>query len=89
MEGLTFTASASLLFSGLLLLPTQQNLGIIFVSTFWAPYGGYAYCRRIWMRRPPSLPIAPVYEGPLPVSVVVAEEDPIAIREPERTRATS
>ena len=79
MEGISASVSVTMLFSGLLLLSSQMNLGIILVSTFWAPYGGYKYVQRVWgPRAPPSksqLPTAPVYEGPLPVAVVV-DEDP-------------
>lgn len=67
-----------MLFSGLLLLSSDVNLGIILVSTFWVPFGGYKYAQRVWgprPARPKAIPTAPVYEGPLPVAVVV-DEDP-------------
>lgn len=78
MEGISLTVSVCMLFSGLLLLSSSQDLGIILVSTFWAPYGGYKYVQRVWGPRPSppkGIPTAPVYEGPLPVAVVV-DEDP-------------
>ena len=72
--------SAVLLFAGATLLPTEEKyLGIIFMSLFWAPYGGYKYAQRACGRRMSVLkpiPTAPVYTGPLPVTVVV-EEDPV------------
>lgn len=78
MEGISATVSACMLFSGLLLLSSSLDMGIILVSTFWVPYGGYLYLRRVApsrVPRPKAIPTAPVYEGPLPVAVVV-DEDP-------------
>lgn len=78
MEGFAASVSATMLFSGLLLLSSSQDLGILFTALFWAPYGGYKYAQRVWGRRPSppkGIPTAPVYEGPLPVAVVV-DEDP-------------
>ena len=77
MEAAAGSVSFTMLFSGLLLLSSSLDLGIILVSTFWAPYGGYKYAQRVWGSPPPpkSIPTAPVYEGPLPVAVVV-DEDP-------------
>ena len=70
---------AVLLFAGATLLPTtQKDLGIIFMTCFWAPYGLYWYTSRVCGRRPPlkPYPTAPVFTGPLPVATVV-EEDPV------------
>lgn len=84
MEGASLLTSGTLLFAGMILLPTAfTNLGIIFLSFFWVPYGLYRYSRRVcgWRRpdrRPKPLPTAPVYEGPLPIAVVV-DEDPRAL----------
>ena len=67
-----------LLLAGGILLPTsEKNLGIIFMTCFWVPYGAYCYIRRV-SGPPPSqvkLPTAPVLEAPLPIAVVV-DEDP-------------
>jgi hypothetical protein len=78
MEGVALSVSATMLFAGLLLLSSSIDLGILLVSTFWAPYGGYKYAQRVCGR--PSTPskrppVAPVFEGPLPVAAVV-DEDP-------------
>lgn len=81
MEGVAAMTSATLLFAGATLLPTEERyLGIIFMSLFWAPYCSYKYAERVCGRRPASskaFPTAPVYTGPLPIAVVVAEEDPV------------
>ena len=84
MEGASLLTSMTLLFAGgILLSGSSFNLGIIFISFFWVPYGAYRYSRRVcgWprpVRRPKPLPTAPVYEGPLPIAVVV-DEDPRAL----------
>ena len=76
MEGFSMLTGMVLLFAGAILLPTsQQNLGIIFMSGFWVPYGLYWYIRRVSGPPHPKLPTAPVFTGPLPVAVVV-DEDP-------------
>lgn len=64
-----------LLLTGGILLPTpEKNLGIIFMTCFWVPYGAYWYIRRVSPSHP-KLPTAPVLEAPLPIAVVV-DEDP-------------
>ncbi len=67
-----------LLLAGGILLPTsEKNLGIIFMTCFWVPYGAYWYIQRV-SGPPPSpakIPTAPVLEAPLPIAVVV-DEDP-------------
>jgi hypothetical protein len=77
MEGASmFTGMVMLLAGGILLPTTEKNLGIIFMSCFWVPYGAYWYIRRA--AGPPlerKVPTAPVLEAPLPVAVVV-DEDP-------------
>ncbi len=65
-----------LLLAGGILLPTsEKDLGIIFMTCFWVPYGAYWYLRRVSGPPNPKLPTAPVFTGPLPVAVVV-DEDP-------------
>jgi hypothetical protein len=79
MEGASMFTGMALLLGGAILLPTsEKNLGIIFMTCFWAPYGLYWYTSRVCGRQPPlqKLPTAPVYTGPLPVAVVV-DEDPV------------
>ena len=74
MEGASMMTGMVLLMTGGILLPTsEKNLGIIFMTCFWVPYGAYWYLRRV--SPPPKLPTAPVFMGPLPVAVVV-DEDP-------------
>jgi hypothetical protein len=77
MEGASTMTGMALLLAGGILLPTpEKNLGIIFMTCFWVPYGAYWYIRRV--SGPPSqrkLPTAPVLEAPLPIAVVV-DEDP-------------
>jgi hypothetical protein len=74
MEAMSILTGMVMLLSGGILLPTsQQNLGIIFMTCFWVPYGAYLFVRRV--SPPPKLPVAPVFTGPLPVAVVV-DEDP-------------
>ena len=64
-----------LLLAGGILLPTpEKNLGIIFMTCFWVPYGAYWYIRRVSPSQR-KLPTAPVLEAPLPIAVVV-DEDP-------------
>ncbi len=77
MEGASMLTGMVLLLAGGILLPTEEkNLGIIFMTCFWVPYGAYWYIRRVSGPRPdPKLPSAPVFTGPLPVAVVV-DEDP-------------
>lgn len=77
MEGASMLTGMVLLLSGGILLPTsEKNLGIIFMTCFWVPYGAYWYIRRVsGPRLPAKVPTAPVYDGPLPVAVVV-DEDP-------------
>jgi hypothetical protein len=85
MEAASLLTSMTLLFAGgILLTGTSFNLGIIFISFFWVPYGAYRYTLRVCghrprpRSRPKTIPTAPVYEGPLPIAVVV-EEDPCAL----------
>ena len=87
MQGVSLLTSATLLFAGLLLLSGQStDLGIIFITIFWVPYGAYRYTQRVCGHRgrarpparPKTIPTAPVYEGPLPIAVVV-DEDPCAM----------
>lgn len=78
MEGAAALTSACLLFSGAILLPAEKNTGILFMTLFWVPYGAYKYLQRVSGGRPAPpkvIPTAPVYTGPLPVSVEV-DEDP-------------
>lgn len=87
MEAASLLTSMTLLFAGgILLSGSSFNLGIIFISFFWVPYGAYRYTLRVCGHRrrprstprPKTIPTAPVYEGPLPIAVVV-EEDPCAL----------
>jgi hypothetical protein len=85
MEAASLLTSMTLLFAGgILLSGSSFNLGIIFISFFWVPYGAYRYTLRVCghhrrpRSRPKAIPTAPVYEGPLPIAVVV-DEDPRAL----------
>jgi hypothetical protein len=86
MEGASLLTTVTLLFAGVILLPTNStDLGIILLTFFWVPYGLYRYTQRVCghrrrerPQRPKAIPTAPVYEGPLPIAVVV-EEDPCAL----------
>jgi hypothetical protein len=76
MEGMSMMTGIVLLLAGGILLPTsEKDLGILFMTCFWVPYGAYWYIRRVSGPPPPKLPTAPVFTGPLPVAVVV-DEDP-------------
>jgi hypothetical protein len=78
MEGASMLTGMVLLLTGGILLPTpEKNLGIIFMTCFWVPYGAYWYIRRVSGPPPshPKRPTAPVLEAPLPIAVVV-DEDP-------------
>ena len=78
MEGASMFTGMVLLLTGGILLPTsEKNLGIIFMTCFWVPYGAYWYIRRASGPPPPPIkrPTAPVLEAPLPIAVVV-DEDP-------------
>jgi hypothetical protein len=76
------TGIVMLLAGGILLPTSEKNLGIIFMSCFWVPYGAYWSIRRARGSPLPSkVPVAPVLSGPLPVAAVAvaaptADEDP-------------
>lgn len=77
------TGMVMLLVGGILLPTSQQNLGIIFMTCFWVPYGAVWYVRRARGSPLPSkVPVAPVLSGPLPVAAVAAVAAPTADEDP-------